>query len=161
MPSKPLPPSPDNTLPLAGVHRFVFRDPDSGAITRERTYHNIICVNGKNFIAQFLNCEAVTLSTGTIFGAVGTSGTAPVVGDTQLGAEIARATVGSNSRSANVVVFDFFYTTAQGNGALAEFGVFLAGTSTANTGSLLSHVLISENKTSAETLTVESTITIG
>ena len=45
--------------------------------------------------------------------------------------------------------------------ALTEAGVFLGGSVTTNSGQLLSHVLISENKTSAETLTVEVTITVG
>lgn len=148
------------TLTLKGEYRLTFRDAKTGRVTRRATYRNVVCANGKSYIASWLNGEIGTMP--TVYGAVGTGASPnPQSTDTQLVTELSRAVLASNQRTGNQVVMDFFWTTATGNGVLTEAGVFLGGSATANSGSLLSHVLISENKTSAETLTVEFTFTVG
>ena len=151
-------PAPPDRLALVGVWRIRMRDAHTGRLLSDRTYRNTICANGKVYIAQWLNGELTALS---MYGAVGTSGTAPTSADTQLGAELARVALASTSRSTNVATIDFFYTTSQGNGTWAEAGLFLGATGTANSGSMLSHVLCSEVKTSSITATLEFAIQIG
>lgn len=148
-------------LRLRGVWRVTMRDAGSGRIISRRRYSNVACVNGKSFIASWLNLEAPAHNSSNIYGAVGTSATAPAATDTQLGAELARVLLGANSRLTNVVTMDFFYNTSQGNGAWTEAGLFLGANSAANSGSLLSHVTVSENKTTLVTATLEFTIQIG
>ena len=154
-----LAPEPES-LALRGEYRFVFRDARTGRVTREATYRNVVCVNGKSYLASWLNQEIG--ANPTIYGAIGTGASPnPQSTDTQLVTELSRVVLASSQRTGNQVVMDFFWTTSTGNGVLTEAGVFLAGSATANSGNLLSHVLISENKTSAETLTVEFTFTVG
>lgn len=148
-------------LRLRGHWRITMRDARSGLLVSRREYRNVICVNGKSYLASWLNLENPAQTTATIYGAVGTSSTAPASTDTALGAELARVALASSSRSANVVTMDFFFTTATGNGAWAEAGLFLGASGAAGSGSLLSHVAVSETKTSSITATCEFSITLG
>ncbi|MCL4544295.1 MAG: hypothetical protein M1118_06815 [Chloroflexi bacterium] len=138
---------------LMGVWRVRYRDPVTGRMWDGGTYRNVICFNGKALIAAWLNGENPAL--GPIYGAVGTGTAAPASTDAQLQAEIARVALASSSRNTSVnnsvVLFDFFFTTGQAN----------AMSSAANAGALLSHVAISETKTSSVTMTLEFSIQIG
>jgi len=136
-------------------------DAASGRLVSAHEYHNIACANGKNFIASWLNVENPSHTLSNIYGAVGTSATAPASTDTQLGAELARVVLGTNSRSSNIVTFSFFFNTSSGNGTWAEAGLFLNATSATNNGSLLSHLAVSEAKTSLVTATLQIAISIG
>jgi hypothetical protein len=136
-------------------------DAASGLLISRRRYTNVACQNGKAFLASLLNIENPAYTIANVYGAVGTSGAAVASTDVQLGAEFARAVLGSNSRSANVVTFQFFFNTSQGNGTWAEAGCFLGASGTANSGSLLSHVLLSEVKTNTVTATLNFALQIG
>lgn len=149
------------TLRLVGAWRVRTHDAATGRTRSDRTYRNVACINGKSFVAAWLNVENPAHSLTTIYGAAGTSGTAPAAGDSQLGAELARVVLGSNSRLANVVTMDFFFSTTQANATLTEAGLFLGANGGANSGSLLSHVAISETKTNVVTMTLEFSLSIG
>ncbi|MCL4541592.1 MAG: hypothetical protein M1396_04555 [Chloroflexi bacterium] len=69
--------------------------------------------------------------------------------------------LGISSRATNTVLFDFFFTAGEANGTLTEAGCFLEASSTANSGQLLSHVVISETKTASVTMTLEFSIQVG
>lgn len=146
---------------LVGTWRITMRDAASGLVVRERAYHNIACVNGKAYIAQWLNGENPALSPTTIYGAVGSLGGSVSAADTSLNGEIDRMPLATSSRSVNVTTFDFFYPTGRGNGTWAEAGLFLGASGAIGAGMLLSHVLVSETKTSSITATLEFTIQIG
>ena len=148
-------------LALRGRWRVYYREPATGREWAGGHYANVACVNGKNFLASWLNLENPTQSRSTIYGAVGTSTVAPSSGDSGLGSELARVVLATSSRLGNVVTLDFFFASGQGNGTLAEAGLFLGATSGAGSGNLLSHVAISENKTSAVTMTLEFSLQIG
>lgn len=150
-----------DALRLTGVWRVRRHDAASGLLLTERSYRNVICTPGKNYLAQWLNIETPAMTLTNIYGAVGTSVTAPASGDTTLGAELARVVLGSNSRLNNVVTLDFFFSTSEGNGTLTEAGCFLGATSAANNGNLLSHVTISETKTTSVTMTLEFSLQVG
>lgn len=145
---------------LWGVWRVLYGDRPR----RQRpggTYRNVICLNGKNYLAALLNLEAPALSSATIYGAVGTGTATPQSTDTALATELARVALATNSRLGNVVTLDFYFNTSQGNGSLTEAGLFLGAGNGAGSGSLLSHVAISESKTSVVTMTLEFSIQIG
>lgn len=148
-------------LCLVGAWRLTFRDAATGQVVRRRRYTNVACVAGKAFIAAWLNVENPVHTLTNIYGAVGTGVTPPTSGDTQLGAELARVALGTNSRAANVVTLDFFFNTSQANGAWTEAGLFLAAGAGANNGNLLSHVAVSETKTASVTATLEFSLQIG
>jgi hypothetical protein len=138
-------------------------DAATGELVSDHEYHNVICANGKAYIAAWLNQEAGYAANPTVYMPVGTSNVTPTSADTQLGSEPAgwRNPLAIGVRALNVLTWSVFYNTAQANGTWAEAGVFLGGSSTINSGSLLSHCLISEVKTSSITATVQFTLTIG
>jgi hypothetical protein len=148
-------------IALRGEYRIQMHDAATGALVSEHTYRNVICANGKAYLAAWMNQEAGYGAMPTIYLPVGTSGTAPTSADTQLGAELARNPLAIGARGANVLTWSAFYSTSQAIGTWAEAGVFLGGSATANSGQLLSHCLISETKTSVVTATVQFTLTIG
>ena len=152
-------------LGLTGIWRVRYQDPLGGShgVGRRQweggTYRNVICYNGKALLAEWLNGENPAL--GPIYGAVGTGTAAPASSDVKLQTEIARVALAVSSRNVSSVLFDFFFTTGEANATLTEAGLFLAASSAANAGALLSHVAISENKTSSVTMTLEFSIQVG
>lgn len=125
--------------------------------------NNIIPTAGRAVIARWLiGDNTYDADTGANYGSLGTSNTAPANGDTQLTAETYRKARSSESASSNVATLSNFYTASEVTGSFEEAGWHIAGTSSANSGQLLSHFLTGTvTKNSDETLTVESTITIS
>lgn len=150
-----------NGISLHGVWRVRYRDVASGRGWAGGTYANVVCLNGKGFLAAWLNLEDPLHTRSNVYGAVGTSTTPPASGDSALGSELARVVLATSSRLANVVTLDFFFGSGQANGTLAEAGLFLGAGSGSGSGNLLSHVAISENKTSAVTMTLEFSLQVG
>ena len=150
-----------DTIRLSGIWTARMFDARSGQLVSEREYHNTICVNGKAYIAQWLNVETPAQSLTNIYGEVGTSAVAPTSADTQLGAALDRVVLGTNSRSANVVTMSFFWPTSRGNGTWTEAGLFLGATGVLGSGSLLSHTVVSEVKTNLLTAILACAISIG
>ena len=139
---------------INGIHKFIFRDVKTNEILRVKTYKNLIVNVGKNMIAKRLAGTANACD--ITHGAVGTGAGTPAVGDTTLFTELDRVAVTAISASGAVVNVVCFFGASDGNGTLTNYGLF------AEIGvTMLNHVLISETKTSSETLTVESKITIA
>lgn len=136
------------------------RDAKTGEIKRIYKHKNLVATAGRSVIAQRL--ANITAFTGIInYGALGTSISPPSNADTQLGAEVYRKTVGSNSAINNIATITFFYNTTETSGNYKEFATFIDGASTPNSGQLFSHVAVDWSKTTSETLTVECTYTIS
>lgn len=77
--------------------------------------------------------------------AIGTSGTAPAITDTVLGAEVARAPATNQQVSvgAGTVTIQGFIADAQlSNGTYLEVGSFVGGSSSVNTGQIFNHILL-------------------
>lgn len=129
--------------------------------TREMVVHNLVATVGRSVIAQRL--ANVTTYTGVInYGALGSSTTAPANGDTQLGTEVFRKVVASSSYTSNVAFVDFFYSKADTSGTYQEFGTFIDGTGSANSGKLFTHALTGGwTKSSSESMTVSCQYTIS
>lgn len=87
----------------------------------------------------------VTYSTIINYGAIGTGSTAPTTADTQLAAETARTTVAlAQDFTFNQASLQFFFPDASlANGTYREFGMFVDGTASANTGRLFNRALFS------------------
>ncbi len=99
---------------------------------------------GRDLLVQRL--IGVTTYTATInYGAIGTGSTAPAAGNTQLVAETARTTVALAQDSGNnqAAIQFFFADSALANGTYREFGTFVDGTASANSGKIFNRALFS------------------
>ncbi len=144
---------------ITGEYRLIFENIYTGE-KRVSVYNNIFVTAGFNAITRRLAQEA---NDGDItYVAVGTDNTAPVVADTTLGTELDRNLVSTISASGATVTVRGFFGAAEANGTLEEMGLFgEAATAAADSGTMFTHALISETKTSSETLTFEITITLA
>lgn len=129
-------------------------------MTREKVVKNLITTVGRSVLAQRL--ANTTTYTGIInYGALGSSSTAVANADTQLGTEVFRKVVASSSYTTNVAFIDFFYAKADTNGTYQEFGTFIDGTGTVNSGQMFTHALTGGwTKSSSESMTVSAQYTI-
>lgn len=110
--------------------------------------------------ALMARLSGTTTYTGTVnYGALGTSSTSPVVGNTTLGAETYRKALSSGTFLSNVAYLENFYTTTEVTGTFQEYGFFIDGTGSANTGQLWNRFTSTVVKSNVETLNVQSTIT--
>lgn len=114
---------------------------NEGILLAHTEQHNLITTRGRNVLARLLTGDA-TYNGEINYGALGTSSTAVTNADTQLGTETYRKIYASHTTDgANVAYVDFFYAATDCNGTYNEFGNFIAGTGTANSGRIFSHVL--------------------
>lgn len=93
--------------------------------------------------------------------ALGSGTNAPANGDTTLQTEVYRNAIASLTNSSNLAYATGFYSTTETSGTYREVGLFIAGSGTANTGTLLSRSAINITKSATETLTIDYTITIS
>lgn len=121
---------------------------------REQTFENAIVLTGRSVFAMLLNAET-TYSGAINYGALGTSSTAVSDAQTTLVAEVKRKLIATRSRTDDSVSLRFFYSKSDTNGTYQEFGTFIDGTSSANTGQMFNRVLTGGwTKSSSESLTV-------
>lgn len=171
-------------LGIKGTHTFrLYRDiPEQletafkqGKISRhgvekyqvgEWTFKNLVVNDGLEAIADVL--AGIGTYTGIInYGAVGTGTTAPAASDTDLGAEVARTEIASSDVSSiatGQIVLSFFFTQASfTNANIKEWGLFIDGTSVADSGQMFSRTLFNTtiSKAANETLTVDSIINVN
>lgn len=93
--------------------------------------------------------------------ALGTSATAPSVADTQLGTETYRKALSSGTSSNNISYLETFFTAAEVNGTFEEYGNFIDGSGSANSGQLFNRFTQTVAKSNVETLNVQSIITLN
>jgi len=152
-------------LKIIGKVKATVRDAKTGKIKRVyKEKLNLIVTVGRAVIAARLAND--TTYTGVInYGAVGTDPTAASNSDTTLGSEQFRKTTSSATNSNNVAYLSFFYSADDFDtdviGTIREFGTFIDGTGSADTGQLFTRIIVSWTKTSTETLTVDITYTIS
>lgn len=129
--------------------------------TREYQVDNLVVLTGRAVFARRLVGDLTY--TGTVnYGALGTSTSAVASGNTQLGTEVARKLFARRTRTNAQVSFDFFYSKSDTDGTYEEFGMFIDGTSTANSGQLFNRALTGGwTKTNNEAMTVSVTVDIN
>lgn len=142
-----------------GHIKCTLRNAETGKIEGIYEYDNLIVTAWKSATAQRYAQEANDCD--ITYGAVGTNNTTPASSDTTLGTENDRNAV-TVSAAANVVTATTFFGASEANAALKEFGLFgEAATGSADTGTMVNHVLISITKASSQTLTIEATLTVS
>ena len=134
----------------------------AGIIEQHLNKQNLVTTRGRNVLARLLAGDT-TYSGEINYGALGSSSTAVANSDTQLGTEVYRKIFASQSTDGNNVAYaDFFYTAAETSGTYQEFGTFIDGTASANTGRIFSHILTGGwVKSGAQTLFISAQYTIS
>jgi hypothetical protein len=135
---------------------------DAGIIQQHKAAHNLVTTVGRNVLARLLAGDT-TYSGQINYGALGSSSTAVANSDTQLGTEVYRKLFASHTTDGNNIAYiDFFYAATDTNGTYNEFGNFIDGTASANTGRLFSHILTGGwVKTSLQSMFVSAQYTIS
>ena len=129
--------------------------------TEKIVYENLVPTVGRTMIANNLTAGSPTNVMKITHCALGSSGTAPANADTQLGTETYRNSIASITNSNNVAYATGFFTATEVTGTFAEAGIFSNGTGSANSGVLLSHVLVAITKTNTQTLTLDWSLTLS
>jgi hypothetical protein len=114
---------------------------EKGIILGFTEKHNLITTVGRNVLCRLLAGDT-TYSGQINYGALGTGGSpSPANGSTQLQTEVYRKIYSSHTTDGNNIAYvDFFYAATDTNGTYTEFGNFIDGTSSANTGRLFSYI---------------------
>lgn len=90
---------------------------------------NVVCTNGKEFLASFLASAAAAASTFTCkYVGIGTNATAEAAANTALGTEIARHTGTVSYVSNQVYRVTATFATGLGTGSIMEYGLFSSNT---------------------------------
>ena len=146
---------------LKGQWTFTIRDAVSGKVKRIYKKSNLIPTVGRTLLANNLTDSTPTNAPRINYVALGSNATAPANADTQLGTEVYRNAVASETNSNNIGYVSGFFNATETTGTYREAGLFCDGTGVANSGVLFSHVSINVTKTNTETLTIDWTITIS
>lgn len=148
----------DPVFKLSGKWKAELRGPD-GTLKDVKIGSNVICTNGKEFLASFLNSAAAGAATFTMkYIGIGTDSTAEAAANTALGTELARHTGTVSYVSNQIYQVKATFGTGLGTGAIVEYGLF----SSSSAGTMLARDTESViNKGANDTLTVTAQITIS
>lgn len=149
------------TIGVKGHLKATIRDAKTGEIKREYEYKNLNPTVLFTMIANNLTHPDPDNAMCVNYGAVGTGTNVPALSDTTLQTELARTNIASLANAGPIAYITAFFNENQANGVLREAGLFADGTSTADTGVLVSRVNINITKSMTESLTLDWTITIG
>lgn len=149
---------PRGAATLSGKWKMELRGPD-GQVKQTVVGTNVICTNGKEFLASFLNSAAAAAATFTMkYIGIGTDSTAEAASNTALGTELMRHTGTVSYVSNQIYRVSATFATGSGTGAIVEYGLFSSSTG----GTMLARDTESViNKGASDTLTVTADITIS
>lgn len=147
-----------NALTLKGRWNMKLYGVD-GILKQEIAGNNVVCTNGKEFLASFLYSAAVAASTFTVkYCAIGSDATAEAAANTALGTELARHTGTVSYVSGQIYRVISTFAAGVGTGAVVEYGLFSSSTG----GTMLCRDTESViNKGASDTLTVTTEITVS
>lgn len=150
----------DKLQPLKGRVRLILVDEKEGTVEITPWKDNLIVNACKEAILRRLGNRETYDNEGMItYGAVGTGTTEPQLTDTTLETELERKPVARTSISGLVLTVRVYYSNAEANGDITEFGWFGEAASAApDSGTMFNRIIISKTKTSAKTLTIEQEI---
>ena len=124
--------------------------------------HNLVPLVMREAMASILIGSAVTPTFEVKYMALGNDLTPPTNSDTTLGNETLRGLFTNRFAVDNVAYFDKFFSSAEvGGNTYLEAGMFVDGSGAADSGYLISRVIINEAISATETLTFNCTITIS
>jgi hypothetical protein len=129
-------------------------------LTNEIYVENVTCTVGRTAIAN------VVAGVGTYTGvanycAVGTGTAAASEANTQLGTETFRKLTSTGVNSSNIIIIETFFEPGEATATLEEYGYFINGNGSANSGQLLNRFTQTVTKTATESLNVRSLITLS
>lgn len=144
---------------LIGRWTMELREGHGGPLKQRIQGHNVVCTNGKEFLASFLYSAAVAASTFTMkYIAIGTDATAEAAANTTLGTEVARTTGTASYVSGQIFQVTATFASGTGTGAIVEYGLFSSSTG----GTMLSRdTEAAVNKGSNDVLTVVAQYTLS
>jgi basic membrane lipoprotein Med (substrate-binding protein (PBP1-ABC) superfamily) len=147
----------ERTFTLNGRWKAILES--GGVVKQEVEGPNVICTNGKEFLASFLASAAAAASTFTCkYVAIGTDSTAEAAAQTALGTELARTTGTVSYVSNQIYQVTATFSSGTGTGAITEYGLFSSSTG----GTMLSRdVEAVINKGANDSLTTVLQITIS
>lgn len=121
---------------------------------REQSFQNQVVAVGRACFTGRLVGE--TTYTGVVnYGALGSGTTAVMDTDTVLDTEVARKGTATRTRTGNSATLRFFYSKSDTDGTYEEFGTFIDGTASADSGQMFNRVLTGGwVKSDLESLTV-------
>ena len=113
---------------ISGRWQAVLTGPD-GVVKASQAGSNVVCTNGKEFLANFLHSAALAPSTFTMrYIAIGTDATAETAANTTLGIEVARHTGVVSYVSNQIYQVKATFAAGVGTGAIVEYGLFSCST---------------------------------
>lgn len=100
-----------------------------GKIKKVIESENVVCTNGKEFLASFLYSAGLAASTFTMkYIAIGSDNTSEVAGNTALGTELARQTGTVSYVSNQIFQVTATFATGSGTGNVYEYGILSSST---------------------------------
>ena len=141
---------------LVGVYRFTIENEDGSK--EEKWYHNIIPTVCLELIANHFTDASPANQMLITHAALGDDDTPVSITDTTLGNEVYRNAIASKTSSNGIIYATAFFSQTEVTGSFKECGIFADGTSSPNTGVLISHVNIDVNKSNVQKLTIDYTI---
>jgi len=130
-----------------------------GKIKSETVKHNIIANVGLNVIARLL-ANDTTYSGYINYAGLGTGTTTAVVGDTELETEFFRNAQFSASFLNEKALLTAFFDSGETEGTFKEFGNFIDGSASADSGILFSRINVNWTKNLIDTMTVSQEYTL-
>lgn len=148
----------DKRIRLTGQYTARLYGP-GGDLKQEVVGKNVVCTNGKEFLASFLYSAALAAATNTCkYLAIGSDSTAEAASNTALGTELSRHTGTVSYVSNQIYQVKATFATGSGTGSIYEYGLFSSNTG----GTLISRDTESViNKGANDTLTVTYQLTIS
>jgi hypothetical protein len=129
------------------------------------SFLNIVPIVGRTLIANNLTSASPTNTMLINYIAIGTGSTAVDNADTQLATEVYRNTTASKTNALNVAYISAFFSATETTGTYKEAGIFSNATATANSGVLVSRVLLNPTtgitKSGTETLTIDWSLSLS
>lgn len=125
-------------------HYIVQTEDEAGNINTVGEYDNLITMGMYNIIFKFLNqpiSQPDVSDMNINYIATGTGTSSPTHNDTKLSVEIFRKAPSSKIIGTNNFTCKLILAPSESNGTITELGVFCNGTSTADSGTLISHAL--------------------
>lgn len=118
----------DPVFKITGQWTKELYGPD-GKLKSRQVGPNVVCTNGKEWLASFLYSAAVTASTNTMkYIAIGTDATAEAAANTTLGVEVSRHTGTVSYVSNQIYQVTATFATGSGTGSITEYGLFSSNT---------------------------------
>lgn len=124
--------------------------------------HNLVPLVLRASLASLISGTSVTPTFMANYLAMGDDSTPAAAADVDLGNETIRGLFDDRSAVGEVAFLDKFFTADEvGGNSYEEVGIFVDGTGSADTGYLLSRVIVELSLASTETLTINASITIN